>query len=520
MNSKFSKLRLHCTIITALLLLVSSTLWGQTQPSTTNIEGKTFYQIADASNLLWLANKVNSTNRLTINAILTADIDFSSYNIGIGQEFGIKYYSGTFDGNGKTIKVNISHSGKLASGLFGYVVDGTIKNLTVEGSITYVEADNYRLSTGGIVGIAENTSITNCQNFATVSGANGVGGICGYSEVGVTISDCSNFGNVSGTYAGGILGSSRTDGAVIKNCYNMGTLHEDRAHYVGAIIADQQYKEMTNCYYLEGCATYGTNNESANGIRDYDDVDGATMSKPSSAFESGEVAYLLGGSWGQNLDSEKYPVYGSDKVYKGLATNISCTVSTIPYIYSNDEDELKGSIVHGEEVLMSDTEYHWHACKLCGEVFDTKTAHDTNGPNDVCSVCGFSMPKKVGDYYEIANADNLYWFAAQVNAGQSSINAKLIDNIVVNKNVLKEDGSLSDDPSSFKTWIPIGLNKKEKSFGGIFDGQGHTISGLYINDYGNTDETQYIGLFSKVEDSGEIKNVGVIDSYFYGYVVG
>ena len=45
---------------------------------------------------------------------------------------------------------------------------------------------------------------------------------------------------------------------------------------------------------------------------------------------------------------------------------------------------------------------------------------------------------------------------------------------------------------------------------GTFDGQGHTISGLYFNDV----DASYVGLFGG--NCGTIKNVGVVDSYFCG----
>ena len=50
----------------------------------------------------------------------------------------------------------------------------------------------------------------------------------------------------------------------------------------------------------------------------------------------------------------------------------------------------------------------------------------------------------------------------------------------MNEGVLKADGTLADDTSGFRVWTPIG--KKGYIFEGEFDGQGHTISGLYVNE--------------------------------------
>ena len=114
--------------------------------------------------------------------------------------------------------------------------------------------------------------------------------------------------------------------------------------------------------------------------------------------------------------------------------------------------------------------------------------------------------------YQIGTPEELFWFAALVNGTNGltqniSANAVLTANITVNTGVLKSDGN-PNNGSGFETWTPIG--KDPKTYTGIFDGQGHTISGLYFNN-SNTD---YVGLFGC--DSGTIKNVGVVDSYFKG----
>lgn len=113
------------------------------------------------------------------------------------------------------------------------------------------------------------------------------------------------------------------------------------------------------------------------------------------------------------------------------------------------------------------------------------------------------------DYYEIANAGHLYWFAEKVNNGENTINGKVTKDIVVNPTVLTENGSLVED--TLLSWNPIGKGISEAgSYQGVFDGNGKTISGLYIKD----EYAQGIGLFGTVQ--GTVKNVGVVDSYFWG----
>ena len=114
--------------------------------------------------------------------------------------------------------------------------------------------------------------------------------------------------------------------------------------------------------------------------------------------------------------------------------------------------------------------------------------------------------------YEISNAGQLYWFAGLVNGTLSgetqnaSANAVLTADIVVNKNVLKSDGTVNE--GTFKEWTPIATSASP--YTGIFDGQNHTISGLYFNQEDSYD----VGLFGR--NNGKIANAGILDSYFYG----
>ena len=118
--------------------------------------------------------------------------------------------------------------------------------------------------------------------------------------------------------------------------------------------------------------------------------------------------------------------------------------------------------------------------------------------------------------YQISTAAQLYWFAGLVNGDESVCDydaynnptgtqqnnaacAKLTANIVVNSGLAKGKTMLESleydasdnvtNGSSFVAWTPIGnLNIR---YTGTFDGQGHTISGLYFNN----SNTNYVGLF-------------------------
>lgn len=104
--------------------------------------------------------------------------------------------------------------------------------------------------------------------------------------------------------------------------------------------------------------------------------------------------------------------------------------------------------------------------------------------------------------YEISNAGQLYWFAKQIN-NYENYNAVLTADITVNT------GNIADcngkNAGGWKEWTPI----CHWGYSGIFNGQGHTVSGLYCK----CSDT-YTGFFGYL-NGGKILNVGVENSYFY-----
>ncbi len=171
------------------------------------------------------------------------------------------------------------------------------------------------------------------------------------------------------------------------------------------------------------------------------------------------------------------------------------------------------------------------ACKDCpiGYV-TTETQSHSIGENGFCACNEVYQPAELttdkydmdGDgskdaVYEISNAGQLYWFAGLVNGTLSGVeqntsaNAVLTADIVVNENVLKPDGTLNE--GTFKEWTPIGntCNGSYSPYTGIFEGQNHTISGLYFKKE-NTSEVGFFGY-----NGGKISNVGILNSYFCGF---
>ena len=99
-------------------------------------------------------------------------------------------------------------------------------------------------------------------------------------------------------------------------------------------------------------------------------------------------------------------------------------------------------------------------------------------------------------FYMITNAEELAWFAAQVNAGKTTINAHLANDILFAK-----------DTSSITStvWTMIGYSSSAR-FAGVFDGQGYVVYGLY---FGNREAE---GFFGYVAKEGVVKNLTLVST--------
>jgi len=116
--------------------------------------------------------------------------------------------------------------------------------------------------------------------------------------------------------------------------------------------------------------------------------------------------------------------------------------------------------------------------------------------------------------YQIATLENLYWLATQVNAGIHYTGVYFIQTADINASATLtwfENGS-----GGYFGWTPIG-NLTNK-FSGHYDGNGKTVSGLYINrpGTGNVGLFGYIGHTSSTTDATTIKNLGVLNATVKG----
>ena len=103
----------------------------------------------------------------------------------------------------------------------------------------------------------------------------------------------------------------------------------------------------------------------------------------------------------------------------------------------------------------------------------------------------------VGNPYQISTAAELAWFRNQVNSGNNSISATLTEDIDLSEFCHAKDGTKYTEELS---WAPIG--NSDNMYQGTFDGNGKTISNLYIN----ATPRDYAGFFG-FADNGSIKNI-------------
>ena len=265
-----------CIVMAAAAVMAMATgafavVYGKSGYESYGYSASTAWEINSAAVLAKVRDDYNSGNELIQGGYfkLTKDIDLTSYTdwepIGANIPFmdDAHFFTGHFDGNGHTIKINISRLQNSSPewwesycALFGVVTDNaTIKNLTVEGNVDFsVRALTERHFVGGIAAYLCGGSIENCNFDGTVSTnqlASGMphiyaGGIVGYvggyggfyasstieyysiiknCKVGskqTTTITAKNSTSVDGyTYAGGIAGyfEDSNNNSVMSNCW-------------------------------------------------------------------------------------------------------------------------------------------------------------------------------------------------------------------------------------------------------------------------------------------------------------
>ena len=347
------------------------------------------YQISTADQLKLFRDIVNGAGDQAQNrgayAVLTADIDLNNEPwtpIGPDRDSA---YTGTFDGQGHTVK-NLSVTVNVQpgrAGLFGCVKDGTIRKLTVAGSVSCTANQGW---CGGIAGYAMDETIENCASLCTVSctgidaRVGGIVGLVDYNSRTLIIRDCYNIGKITGRSdngsgdAGGICGFYMN--GKISNCYNVGEI--TGSGYVSKIaVSAYNDSRPTNCYYLSDTDT---------------DLNGTA--KTAAEFANGDVLEeLKAGRNDSPWDSCQY---------------VAAAKITLPVFKGQGDahDHQSNDWEH------NDTE-HWQVC-TCGAVFH-KAQHSggtaTCTQRATCTVCGAEYGDVLGHDFTTSwtHDDNEHW---------------------------------------------------------------------------------------------------------------
>ncbi len=271
---------------------------------TVSEDGKT-YEVYNAEGLKNIAELVNEEWKLGINITLTDNIDLTGIDwTPIGKDDN-KAYTGTFDGNGKTITgLTVTGSYKYA-GLFGDIDEnGTVKNVVLEG--VQITSDNSSGYAGGVAGDSWGT-IENCSVSGSVSGTTFAGGVVG-SQWGGSITGCNSSATVKGViFAGGIAGETNS-GASLTGCYATGdvTVENDGTNnsHAGGVVGYNGGGTLTACYATGNVIGTGTGTDPiyVGGVTGSNNLGTLTACYHAAETVSGPDGATTGGVTGRNFE--------------------------------------------------------------------------------------------------------------------------------------------------------------------------------------------------------------------------
>lgn len=564
-------------LLTSLLAMASAAgAWADTvdpvKPSGTGTEGDP-YLIATPANLLWMSQyghtEADGRPIRQAHYKLTDNIDLSTVcGNGVGHWQAMftdsQPFAGVFDGDGHTISNLYSHETGKYLGLFKYLGECTIKDLTL--------ADvDISSSTTGCAALAAMCTPTN-DNGAYISNVRITGNVtCSSTRVAGfvgehahgTFINCVNEANITSTYysyayAAGIIGQSENGTLTLQSCVNKGTITSQEGYAAGIICVIGQQGNVSDCLNLGTVNASNTGGYNVGGIAGSVLANGANVTIDhclNAAPVTGNeyCSYILGHARQGNVNvhncvwdadatltrhsSNSYDYCGHVSGSLVASNNIGLTTSEIAagaaaFLLQDG----RGETAWGQDLAASETHPTPSTSNRVylseGYIDCTGTQHGSGSYNNVAGsgeirdhdfVSGYctnchnieSTPALVDGYYEIDNAGQLLWFARQSKASYN-INGRLTADIDLSVITHPADAEHGIDAAE---WEMIGSGA---GYQGHFNGQGHTISNFYVKDLGDA------GLFTIVNGGGIVRNLkvagGVIDNtdfhYHQGIVVG
>lgn len=256
-------------------------------------DGQGNYTVTSAEGLMNVAELVNG-GKTDINITLDTDLDLT------GKEWTPignyeKQYTGTFDGNGKTI-TGLTFNQPETNNV------GLIGNLGENGMVQDVKLDKVNIkannNVGGIVGTNKGGSIIGCSVSGDISGVRQVGGVMGWFTGNGIATACYHVGSVSGSeYVGGVAGNSSYGS--LTACYHVGNV--TGSQYVGGVtgIATGSLAKVIACYW---------NGYDGNGIGlgrgEATQVDGTTVTWQNAVDAMNTALQSAGSEWRYELTGE------------------------------------------------------------------------------------------------------------------------------------------------------------------------------------------------------------------------
>ena len=439
--------------------------------------------------------------------------------------------AGELDGNASNCVNYATVQGKEdVGGLFGYY-SRTGNSMTACANYGNVTATSNTV--GGLVGYYSSGTIQDCANYGNIEGTNNVGGMAGYVSKG-KMQNVFCYGNVSAT-------NNTKRGGMVCGYSNKGVTEGMVAYYSGAKLTVNSQEQTVKAF--------GSDNLSE------DNATGFTETQ----LKSGVVAYLLQqnasseAKWGQNLanDGDSYPVIGSEHTVYSDNSLVNCmTYEIISGSFTNNTTSSAIKYQHGQTInhhvatnatcTEAATKEYWQCqdclrtysdSQLTEELTDVTIAEKPalghkNDEDGYCNQCQHYVavkPSQESGVYLISKPCHLAWFRDYVNgtivddgeaAGTThpSASAKLTADID-----LKNYCHAAEDGKELLSWLPIGNDNNR--WKGNMDGQGHTISNLYIKTAQN-----HVGLFGYTDgatiqdlifDNAKVENVSTTGTKTY-----
>ena len=419
--------------------------------------------------------------------------------------------------------------GKATGGIAGYLIYANAYNCVNYATVQGKE------KVGGLFGFWSNkeSSITTCANYGNVTATStDAGGLVGYFVSG-TIQDCANYGDVKGTERVAGMAGYVYEGK-IQNVFNYGNVSATMSTQDIGMAFGNSYKGATTegmVAYYSGAKLIANGQEQTakafgNGKPSEDNATGFTEAQ----LKSGVVAYQLQqnasseAKWGQNLanDGDIYPVIGSEyQVYATEDLLVNCkTYEVVTGSFTNNPTSSAIRYQHGKTnhhvatdatCTEAATKEYWQ-CQDCQrtysdsqltvELTDVTNAdqpaigHHSNedGYCDRCQHYVAVKPSQENGVYLIVKPCHLAWFRDYVNGtivdeGEAAGTTHPSASAMLTADIdLKNYCHAAEDGKELLSWIPIGSEKNR--WKGNMDGQGHTISHLYIKTAQNN-----VGLF-------------------------